>query len=137
MDISKIFKSQTRKELFRLYFTNPDQEYYLRELERILQTPVSCSHRPRLRPRGASAPEGGPLARREQRGIISNGVKGDGSIYPVVALNSAPGFIKLLPKEEWLLNQCRPLDQSKSDPVEEVLHLLWKDKTPNSGANNT
>lgn len=41
MDISKIFKSKTRKELFRLYFTNPDQEYYLRELERILRTPVS------------------------------------------------------------------------------------------------
>jgi predicted nucleotidyltransferase len=41
MDISKIFKSRTRKELFRLYFTNPDQEYYLRELERILRTPVS------------------------------------------------------------------------------------------------
>ena len=33
-----------------------------------------CSRRPRLRPRGASAPEGGPLARREQRSIISNGV---------------------------------------------------------------
>jgi len=32
------------------------------------------SRRPRLRPRGASAPEGGPLARREQRGIISNGI---------------------------------------------------------------
>jgi predicted nucleotidyltransferase len=41
MDISKIFKSRTRKELFRLYFTNPDQEYYLRELERVLRTPVS------------------------------------------------------------------------------------------------
>ena len=41
MDISKIFKSKTRKELFRLYFTNPEQEYYLRELERILRTPVS------------------------------------------------------------------------------------------------
>jgi predicted nucleotidyltransferase len=41
MDVSKIFKSKTRKELFRLYFTNPDQEYYLRELERILRTPVS------------------------------------------------------------------------------------------------
>jgi predicted nucleotidyltransferase len=41
MDISKLFKSKTRKELFRLYFTNPDQEYYLRELERILRTPVS------------------------------------------------------------------------------------------------
>lgn len=41
MDISKIFKSRTRKELFRLYFANPDNEYYLRELERILDTPVS------------------------------------------------------------------------------------------------
>jgi len=38
-----------------------------------------------------------------------------GSLNPVVALNSAPGFIKPLPREEWLLNQCRPLDQSKSD----------------------
>jgi len=41
MDISKIFKSKTRKELFRLYFTNPDHEYYLRELERLLDIPVS------------------------------------------------------------------------------------------------
>jgi predicted transcriptional regulator len=41
MDISKIFKSKTRKELFRLYFTNPDREHYLRELERILDIPVS------------------------------------------------------------------------------------------------
>jgi predicted transcriptional regulator len=41
MDVSKLFKSKTRKEIFRLYFTNPDQEYYLRELERILRTPVS------------------------------------------------------------------------------------------------
>lgn len=41
MDIAKIFTSKTRKELFRLYFTNPDREYYLRELERILGIPVS------------------------------------------------------------------------------------------------
>ena len=41
MDIAKIFRSKTRKELFRLYFTNPDKEYYLRELERILGIPVS------------------------------------------------------------------------------------------------
>ena len=41
MDISKIFKSKTRKELFRLYFNNPDREHYLRELERILGIPVS------------------------------------------------------------------------------------------------
>jgi len=41
MDISKLFKSRTRKELFRLYFTNPESEYYLRELERLLDIPVS------------------------------------------------------------------------------------------------
>ena len=58
-------------------------------------------------------------------------------VNPVIALNSALRFIKPLPREGWLSNQCRHLDQSKSDPVEEVLHLLWKDKTPNSGANNT
>ena len=65
------------------------------------------------------------------------GPKREGYLYPVVALNSALRFIKPLPREGWLSNQCRHLDQSKSDPVEEVLHLLWKDKTPNSGANNT
>lgn len=41
MDVARIFKSKTRKELFRLYFSNPDNEYYLRELERILDIPVS------------------------------------------------------------------------------------------------
>lgn len=41
MDISNIFKSKTRRELFRIYFTNPDREYYLRELERVLNIPVS------------------------------------------------------------------------------------------------
>lgn len=41
MDFSRIFKSKTRKELFRLYFTNPEHEYYLRELERVLDIPVS------------------------------------------------------------------------------------------------
>lgn len=41
MDISNLFKSKTRKALFKLYFTNPDNEYYLRELERMLDIPVS------------------------------------------------------------------------------------------------
>ena len=41
MDFTKIFKSKARMALLRLYFTNPDKEYYLRELERILSTPVS------------------------------------------------------------------------------------------------
>jgi len=41
MDITKIFKSKARKALFRIYFTNPENSYYLRELERLLDTPVS------------------------------------------------------------------------------------------------
>jgi predicted nucleotidyltransferase len=41
MDITKLFKSKTRKELFRIYFTNSESEYYLRELERLLGLPVS------------------------------------------------------------------------------------------------
>lgn len=41
MDISNIFRSKVRKALFRLYFTNPENEYYLRELERILGIPVA------------------------------------------------------------------------------------------------
>lgn len=34
--IVELTRSRLRKDLFRLYFTNPDSEYYLRELERIL-----------------------------------------------------------------------------------------------------
>ncbi|MFH1310735.1 MAG: nucleotidyltransferase domain-containing protein [Candidatus Omnitrophota bacterium] len=41
MDIVRIFKSKTRAAIFRLYYTNPDAEYYLRELEGILSIPVS------------------------------------------------------------------------------------------------
>lgn len=41
MDIKKIFKSAVRKELFRLYFTNTDAEFYLRELERNLGMAVA------------------------------------------------------------------------------------------------
>ncbi len=45
MDIQKIFKSRVRRELFRIYFTNADKEYYLRELERMLGIPVSMIRR--------------------------------------------------------------------------------------------
>jgi len=41
MDITNIFRSKTRAALFRLYFTNPDSAYYLRELERLLSIPVA------------------------------------------------------------------------------------------------
>jgi len=41
MDITKIFKSKARQAIFRLYFTNPEKSFYLRELERELGIPVS------------------------------------------------------------------------------------------------
>lgn len=65
MDISHLFKSKTRKELFRLYFTNPDQEYYLRELERILHIPVSMVRKELTR----LAEEGIFLSRRKGNSI--------------------------------------------------------------------
>ena len=34
-------RPETRERLFRLFFSNPDGEYYLREWERLLETPVS------------------------------------------------------------------------------------------------
>lgn len=49
MDISNIFKSKTRKALFKLYFTNPESEYYLRELERLLDIPVSMIRKELMR----------------------------------------------------------------------------------------
>jgi predicted transcriptional regulator len=41
MDISHLFKSKTRKVIFKLYFTNPEVEHYLRDLERTIHIPVS------------------------------------------------------------------------------------------------
>jgi predicted nucleotidyltransferase len=41
MDIIKIFNSKTRQAIFCLYFSNPDKAFYLRELERELDIPVS------------------------------------------------------------------------------------------------
>lgn len=41
IDITNIFKSKARKAIFQLYFNNPDSEYYLRQLEKILNIPVS------------------------------------------------------------------------------------------------
>ena len=41
MDITRVFKSKARQAIFRLYFTNPEKSFYLRELERELDIPVS------------------------------------------------------------------------------------------------
>lgn len=40
MDILKLTKSKTRKEILRLFFLDPKKRYYLRELERILNISV-------------------------------------------------------------------------------------------------
>jgi len=63
MDITNVFKSKTRKALFRLFFTNPDSEYYLRELERILDIPVSMIRK--------------ELLRLEEAGIFASSRKGN------------------------------------------------------------
>ena len=49
---------------------------------------------------------------------FAKGIGATNLVYPVVALNSALGFIKPLPIEERPLNQCHLLDQSIGDPVE-------------------
>ncbi len=79
MDISKIFRSKTRKELFRLYFTNPDHEYYLRELERLLDIPVSMIRK--------------ELNRLEEDGIFLSRRKGNSTYY--LLNNSYPLFDEL------------------------------------------
>ena len=63
MDITNVFKSKTRKALFRLFFTNPQSEYYLRELERILDIPVSMIRK--------------ELLRLEEAGIFASSRKGN------------------------------------------------------------
>lgn len=67
MDIIKIFKSRTREALFRLYFTNPEKSYYLRELERELDIPVSMLRK--------------ELMSLEQSGIFVSSRKGNLSYY--------------------------------------------------------
>lgn len=53
MDISNIFKSKTRKALFQLFFTNPEEAFYLRELERMLGIPVAMIRRELIKLREA------------------------------------------------------------------------------------
>lgn len=65
MDVQKIFKSKVRKELFRIFFTNPEKECYLRELERTLGIPVSMIQR-ELR----SLEKAGVFAHRKQGNLV-------------------------------------------------------------------
>ena len=69
MDISNLFKSKVRKALFKLYFTNPDSEFYLRELERMLSIPVSMIRK--------------ELLRLEKEGIFAFHKKGNLAYYHV------------------------------------------------------
>lgn len=49
IEVLKITKSKVRRELLQLYFTNPEKEYYLRELERTLGFPVGNIRRELLK----------------------------------------------------------------------------------------
>lgn len=40
MDLFKIIKSKTRENILKLYFSDPQKKYYLRQLEKILEIPV-------------------------------------------------------------------------------------------------
>jgi len=44
-DLAKILGSKARRRILALYFSNPEEEYYLRELERKLNTPVAVIRR--------------------------------------------------------------------------------------------
>jgi predicted nucleotidyltransferase len=69
MDISNIFKSKTRKALFKLYFTNPESAYYLRQLERLIDIPVSMIRK--------------ELMRLEQEGVFLSHKKGNLLYYSI------------------------------------------------------
>lgn len=69
MDISNLFKSKVRKALFKLYFTNPESEFYLRGLERLLSIPVSMIRK--------------ELVRLEKEGIFISQKKGNLAYYKV------------------------------------------------------
>jgi len=45
MDIISITKSKLRSRILRLYFSHPEKEYYLRELERLFKKPVAYVRR--------------------------------------------------------------------------------------------
>jgi len=65
--ITNIFKSKARSALFRLYFTNVDSAYYLRELERLLSIPVAMIRK--------------ELLRLEKEGIFTSSRKGNLVFY--------------------------------------------------------
>jgi len=45
MNIFNISKSKLRREILQLYFSHPEKEYYLRELERLFKKPVAYIRR--------------------------------------------------------------------------------------------
>lgn len=67
MDIAKLFRSKARKALFQLYFTNPEGSYYLRELERMFDIPVSILRK--------------ELMRLEEEGVFLSEKKGNLLFY--------------------------------------------------------
>lgn len=67
VDITSIFKSKARKALFCFYFSHPDNEYYLRQLESVLNIPVSIIRK--------------ELLRLEEKGIFISKKKGNQTYF--------------------------------------------------------
>jgi predicted nucleotidyltransferase len=63
MDIARLFKSKARTAIFQLYFTNTKSSYYLRQLERIFNIPVSILRK--------------ELVRLEEEGVFISEKKGN------------------------------------------------------------
>lgn len=69
MDIARLFKSKARSAVFLLYFSNPENSFYLRELERMLNIPVSIIRK--------------ELIRLEEEGVFVSEKKGNLVYYRV------------------------------------------------------
>lgn len=76
LEIIEITRSKLRRELLRLYFTNPEQEYYLRELERLLGFSVANIRRELLRLKKT-----GLFETREEGNLVYYGLNKDHPFY--------------------------------------------------------
>ena len=79
MDILKLAKSKTRKKIIRLFFFDPGKEYYLRELERILNIPVGNIRRELL-----SLEKSGLFKRNERGNLVYYSVNKASPIFKEV-----------------------------------------------------
>jgi len=76
MDILKLTKSKTREKILRLFFSDIEKEYYLRELERILDLPVGNIRRELL-----NLEKSGLFKRRKKGNLVYYSVNKSSPIF--------------------------------------------------------